>query len=348
MSEIVKPGCYMWGGSDGWQFGQKIPNRAIEVWERDNDWVNQHHLLEIDLSSYYDREGRGIADYRGLDLQINLAKRIIDGGGEVQLMCWATPAHLSSVPLTWNDGGRASWMKYKPKVLRNRYGRITFDGNLEWAKILVTVLRRIMAKVPSDRLWIGIGMEAHRFKFRNPVSDFLNFVDIVQKELRTVNNLVHIGMTQVPDLIDGQLGRMQHFIPTFDFIERYLNTARQKNWRVDFIPLFEYSGDAERMRSYIQQAWGLLNLCGFGSAEIIWNGLSPEANIRDTQMGVEKSIEVGKMLLEEGVNRACWDFLEDSEPETATQHDNGLLTYQTLAPRPRYELAKRVCNMNGF
>jgi len=326
----MKPGCYLWGGSDPWQFGQKIPNRAIAKWEADNGWAGQHHLLEIDLSSYYDREGRGRFIPKGLDLQIALAKRIIDGGGEVQMMVWATPAHLATVPLSSKDpNGRASWMKYKPR---------DFDA---WAAIFAEVMERVAAKVDMNHVWVGIGMEAHRYKFRSSADDFLRLVDATQAKLKPLN-LPHVGMTQVPDLIDDQLGRMKHFVPTFDFIERYLGMGRRNGWQVDFLPIFEYSSDVARMRSCIRKARGLLDTYGFGDAEIIWNGLSPEREIRDKQKGVEACIAMGKMLRSEGIGRACWDFLEDSEPRTRKQHDNGLLEYQTLRERPRYKLAKGV------
>ena len=335
----MKPGVYCWGGSSGWRSSQLIPYAAIDVWERDNGWADQHHLQEIDLSSYYSVDSRGTFRPEGLELQIALAKRIIDGGGEVQMMVWATPAHLATRPLTgpdsMDDNRRASWMKYKPR---------SFDG---WATIFAEVAKRIAAKVDPNKLWFGIGMESHRFKFRNTVADFLNLVDATQTKLKPLG-LPHVGMTQVPDLIDGQLGRMPQFIPTFDFIDRYLKMGKQKGWRVDFLPLFEYSGDAIRMRQYVQMARGLLNTYGYDDCEIIWNGLSPLAEM-DNEKSVEMTIAVGKMLLAEGVTRACLDFLEDSEPATRQMYQpNGLLTYQTLAPRPRYELAKRVCQMGGF
>lgn len=322
------PGCDLWGGSSK---GHDIPLEAIDIWEEENGWENQHHVLLVGLH----RSG-----HKQLTDQIGLANRIASNKGWVQVRIWGTPENMASVSITQKDNnGRLVYPKHPP---RNYHA---------WAKLYIKTVSQFLEKNPVEQLYFNIWVEPNRFYWRATDKSFYDFYHIVQDtiqefEIKEKINL-NIGGVQVDDIMDHMRGSNYPWYcqtPTMTWIDRFLNLTNKYKWQLDFFDMFDYSRHVDNILNRINQVENLL-VDHKIDTELVFNSISDGGHLSENR-AAEYLLELSKNILENtSVVRGEFDFLEDSESQGRWGgYPNGLLEYKTLRKRPKWYTAKDIIN----
>jgi len=322
---MIKPGCLLWAGSDEKQHGQIIPWTAIDVWENEMGWRDQHHILWLGLHR---------TDNRGLQLQIDLAKRILDDGGEVQWMIWGTPESMASVPTDWKDpSGRLVYPKHPPR---------DYD---EWAGLYARTVKAIIKNLGTNRQYYSIWSSANRWQWRSSNRRFFGLYAVVQDEIEALESRtgqkIKLGAPQVDDILDLQVHDQEYTsTPALDWLNQFL-----RNWpRCDFIPLFQYvPPDDDPISTIINRVLEIedvINGWDRNNIDLIFNSLAPGRGHVEPEWA-QYTLRLAKALTHTGVSRACFDYLQDSE----RGKENGLLDWN-LNKYPRWQAAEKIIRAN--
>jgi hypothetical protein len=152
---MIKPGVLFWGGTrtdkntgervSGWRYGQCYPDDAADMWGGEIGWKDQYHFIHLQMNY----------DMRGVDRAVDLAQRIVDGRGMVQVGIWGTPKELASIDTDYKENGHVLYPKKPPKDYH------------AWAFLYVQVIRRFLACIPADKIKFNLWMEPHRYLWRD-------------------------------------------------------------------------------------------------------------------------------------------------------------------------------------
>lgn len=328
---MIKPGCLWWGGSSE----KPIPAEAVEKWQKEYGWGNQHHLLHVPLGRY-----RAPSD---VTLFMALARRIVKMGGWVQVMIFGTPRNMATVPVDqvdpWN--GRPNYMKYPPR-----------DDD-EWARLYCDVVAGFLdAGIAPERLYFGIWLEPHRYAFRAGDMVFARLYGVVQKHLAHLQKArkvrLKVGGFQLSDLVDNMTGPDAPFYcrtPTMTYADRFFKLVRREGWQLDFFDLFQYHHNPEAVVRKIMEVENLMADHGI-KAELIFNCLSHDKSPHIdawSEESAQYTIRLAKMIhTQTTVTRTGFDFVEDAELDTSKAGENGLLEYGTLRERPRWQAVGKI------
>jgi len=320
------PGCDLWGGSSKTHV---VPFEAINVWEKENGWKNQHHVQLVGLH----RTGK-----KALQDQINLAHRITSKGGWSQIRIWGTPKDLASVSTTQKDpNGRVVYPKHPPVDYHS------------WADLYIEVIKKFLKKNSPDRLYFNIWVEPNRYYWRATDSTFYDFYDVVQEEVQKFEAKkgieIKIGGVQVDDIMDNMRGEGRPWYcqtPTMDWIDRFLSLVIDNGWQLDFFDIFDYSRNVNVILPAINQVENLLLDYNI-ETELVFNSLSDGGHLSESSAAEYLFLLAKEVFLNTSVVRGEFDFLEDSEaPGRWGGLPNGLLEYKTLRKRPKWYIAKEI------
>lgn len=331
----------MWGGHNGWDRGSAVPWDAIDKWEADYGWEGQHHLIWCAFGHAFRRDHWAVP--------VGLARRIVEGGGWVQVNMAGTPPALATVPLDqvdpWNN--RLNYMKHKPK------------DNEAWVKdYFMPVLRGLHKRVGLEKLFINCWHEPNFFWWRDEDEEFWDLYGATDKavqEFEKQNGVtVTFGGCQLANIQNARgsdpndpwyiRGTIQQYLKGF------LDRANRDGWKLDYMDFFKYDHLPSRMVAALLEMEDIFEEAGRGNTEFVFNAMS-HAGRRDfhnidpnTQQSAEHLLACCKMIHKHTkVNRGGFDFLEDGEgPQSSHWAENGLLEYETLRERPRYQAIQKV------